>query len=340
MKHKESLQKAQQVKDAEYYTLYEDIANELPLYKKQLKGKRIICPCDWDESYNEELVYKEEGVSVNELFRSGSIKHLDVAASKEKFEKDFDAIKCQFVKFLVAHAEAYGIKSISVSGFNPCTGQGVKFQDIDYTNYDLVITNPPFSEFGEFIDVMMKNDIEFLVIGPTTALTYKNVAEYMHENRLWLGYAKQMTGFKRPDGHILYSKEKEGSVPRACKWYTNLDVSYRHDKMIMTESYYEDPTRYPKYLNYDAIHVHRASDIPYDYEGEMSVPTTFMSKYNPEQFEIIGSSIVLANKPTFEIPKNKQGGPAFYLKNQNGELKRIFARLVIKNLNPRKSEED
>lgn len=340
MKHKESLQKAKQIKDAEYYTLYEDIANELPLYKKQLKGKRIICPCDWDESYNEELVYKEEGVSINELFRSGSIKHLDVAASKKKFEKDFDAIKCQFVKFLVAHTEAYGIKSISVSGFNPCTGQGAKFQDIDYTNYDLVITNPPFSEFGEFIDVMMKNDIEFLIIGPTTALTYKNVAEYMHENRLWLGYAKQMTGFRRPNGHILYSKEKEGSVPRACKWYTNLDVSYRHDKMIMTESYYEDPTRYPKYLNYDAIHVQRASDIPFDYEGEMSVPTSFMSKYNPEQFEIVGSSIALANKPQFEVPKNKQGGPAFYLKEQNGELKRIFARLVVKNLNPRKLEED
>ena len=100
------MQKAYREKDAEYYTLYEDIAAELPQYREQLRGKRIICPCDWDESYNEELVYKEEGVTASDLFSNGSIKHLDLAASKDKFEKDFDAIKCQFVKFLVAHAEA------------------------------------------------------------------------------------------------------------------------------------------------------------------------------------------------------------------------------------------
>ena len=86
MKHKESMQKAYREKDAEYYTLYEDIAAELPQYREQLRGKRIICPCDWDESYNEELVYKEEGVTASDLFSNGSIKHLDLAASKDKFD--------------------------------------------------------------------------------------------------------------------------------------------------------------------------------------------------------------------------------------------------------------
>ncbi|MCH5302307.1 MAG: hypothetical protein J1E77_05650 [Prevotella sp.] len=339
MKHKESMQKAYKEKDAEYYTLYEDIAAELPNYKELLRGKRIICPCDWDESYNEELVYKEEGVMASDLFSNGSIKHLNLAASKDKFEKDFDAIKCQFVKFLVAHAEAYGIRSISVSGYNPQTGDGVKFQDVNYSNYDIVITNPPFSLFGEFIDVMMKMGKEFLVIGPTTALTYKNIAGYMHENRLWLGYAKQMKGFRRPDGTMLLSKDKDGSVPRACKWYTNLDVTYRHDRMTLTKSYYENPDLYPKYLNYDAIHVSFVKDIPYDYEGLMGVPTTIMAKYNPEQFEIVGSSIGLASKPTFEIPKNKRGGPAFYLPDGKGSVRRMFAMLVIRNLNPIKDDE-
>lgn len=333
------MQKAYKEKDAEYYTLCEDIAAELPQYREQLRGKRIICPCDWDESYNEELVYKEEGVTASDLFSNGSIKHLDLAASKDKFEKDFDAIKCQFVKFLVAHAEAYGIRSISVSGYNPQTGDGVKFQDIDYTNYDLVITNPPFSLFGEFIDVMMKAGKEFLVIGPTTALTYKNIANYMHENRIWLGYAKQMKGFRRPDGSLLLSKDKDGSVPRACKWYTNLDVTYRHDRVTLTKSYYENPDLYPKYLNYDAIHVSFVKDIPYDYEGLMGVPTTIMTKYNPEQFEIVGSSIGLAPKPTFDIPKNKRGGPAFYLPDGKGSVRRMFAMLVIRNLNPYKDEQ-
>lgn len=340
MKHKESMQKAYREKDAEYYTLYEDIAAELPNYREQLRGKRIICPCDWDESYNEELVYKEEGVAASDLFSNGSIKHLDLAASKDKFEKDFDAIKCQFVKFLVAHAEAYGIRSISVSGYNPQTGDGVKFQDIDYTNYDLVITNPPFSLFGEFIDVMMRTGKDFLVIGPTTALTYKNIAGYMHENRLWLGYAKQMKGFRRPDGSLLLSKDKEGSVPRACKWYTNLDVTYRHDWVTLTKSYYENPNQYQKYLNFDAIHISFVKDIPYDYEGMMGVPSTIMTKFNPEQFEIVGSSIGLAPKPTFDIPKNKRGGPAFYLPDGKGSVKRVFAMLVIRNLHPRKEEEE
>ena len=259
------MQKAYKEKDAEYYTLYEDIAAELPQYREQFRGKRIICPCDWDESYNEELVYKEEGVTASDLFSNGSIKHLDLAASKDKFEKDFDAIKCQFVKFLVAHAEAYGIRSISVSGYNPQTGDGVKFQDIDYSNYDLVITNPPFALFREFMDVMMKSEKEFLVIGPTTALTYKNIAGYMHDNRLWLGYAKQMKGFRRPDGSLLLSKDKDGSVPRACKWYTNLDVKYRHDWVTLTKSYYENPEVYPTYLNFDAIHVSSVKDIPFDW---------------------------------------------------------------------------
>ena len=124
MANSKILSNSKRVKDDEYYTLYEDISNEVSRYSDQLRGKRIICPCDWDESYNEELVYKEEGITASDLFTNGTIKHLDIAASKDKFEKDFDAIKCKFVKFLVAHAENYGIRSISVSGYNPRTGQG------------------------------------------------------------------------------------------------------------------------------------------------------------------------------------------------------------------------
>ena len=128
-------------------------------------------------------------------------------------------------------------------------------------------------------------------------------------------------------------------MPRACKWYTNLDVTYRHDRVTLTKSYYENPALYPKYLNYDAIHVSFVKDIPYDYEGMMGVPTTIMTKYNPEQFEIVGSSIGLAPKPTFDVPKNKRGGPAFYLPDGKGSVRRMFAMLVIRNLNPIKEEE-
>lgn len=284
---KQSLFKANKIKDDEFFTLYEDIANEVSLYKDQLKGKKILCPCDWDESYNEELVYKEEGFipPSNLLDKGGTIKKINIKASKEKIEKDLDLIKCNFVKFLVAHAEVYGIKSISASGYNPATGKGVRFQDIDYSKYDLVITNPPFSQFREFIDTMFKNKALFLVIGPLTAITYKEVFGHIQDNEMWLGYAKQLSGFKLPDGTELLAKNPEGSVARACKWYTNLEVKIRHDKIILTETYSTE--KYPKYDNFDGIEVSKVLKIPFDYDGAMGVPVTFLQKYNPNQFEII-----------------------------------------------------
>jgi hypothetical protein len=186
---KSSLYKANQIKGDEFFTLYEDISDEVPLYKDQLRGKRIICPCDWDESYNEELVYKEEGYipPSNLLDKGGTIKQIDIKASKEKIEKRLDLIKCNFVKFLVAHADAYGIKSISASGYNPQNGEGVRFQDIDYSKYDIVITNPPFSLWREFIDIMFKNGKKFLVIGPLTSISYKEVFRHKKQrNVAWL----------------------------------------------------------------------------------------------------------------------------------------------------------
>lgn len=332
-----TLNKSKKILDDEYYTLYDDIASELPYYKEQFKDKRILCPCDWDESYNEEIIFKrQEKVDSRNMFSEGSIGEIDIKASKERIEKDIKLIKCNFAKFLVAHADDYNIKSISVSGYNPYTGQGVKFQDIDYSKYDLVITNPPFSKFDEFIKTLINANIKFLVIGPLSALTKVGLFPYFHENKMWLGYAKQMIGFRRPDGSVLLSKNPEGSVPRSCKWYTNLDVKYRHDQMILTESYYENPEKYPHYLNYDAIDVPTVKDIPYDYEGEMGVTTNFMTKYNPDQFEIVGISGKNAHKPDFELPKNKRGGLAFYLRNPDGSYKRCFAKFIIKNKHPYK----
>ena len=331
MGNKKSLEKANKAKDDEYYTFYEDISSEVSKYREQLKGKRILCPCDWDESYNEEIVFQDECyVGSNELFNNGgTVKLLDIFKTKERIEKDLNLIRCNFVKFLVSHAESYGINSISVSGYNPETGEGVRFQDIDYAKYDLIITNPPFSLFIEFIDTMFKYKKQFLIIGPLTALSYRDVFKHIKDNELWLGYAKQLIGFSRPDGSVLLSKNPEGSIPRACKWYTNLDVSYRHDKMILTKKY--EPEMFPKYCNYNAIDVNKTIDIPYDYEGEIGVPTTFLAKYNPNQFEIVGYSGILAEKMPIKLPKNLQGGPAFYINQLNGSYKRLFTRLVIKN---------
>ena len=323
-----SMQKSKTVKNDEFYTLWQDIADELPLYREQLRGKRILCPCDWDESYDEALVYKAEGyVAPDNLFSiGGTIKEIDIAHSMDKLERDLDSVKCNFVKFLVSHAEAYGIKSVSVSGYDPMSGRGVKFQDVDYSKYDVVITNPPFSLFREFIDVMFENNIKFLIIGPTNALTYKGVFGHVQNNEMWLGYPHHMTGFLLPSGEIL---SKSDALVRYCCWYTNLDVSYRHDRMILTEKY--DPVKNPTYCNYDGIDVSKTVAIPYDYAGHMGVPITFLQKYNPDQFEIIGSSGTLAGDAPTDVPKQLKGGPRFYIQEPSGKYRRLFEKLVIRN---------
>jgi hypothetical protein len=323
---KKSLLKAHKVKDDEFFTLYEDIAAEVSLYKNQLKGKKILCPCDWDESYEEEIVYSDDDfVNSSDLFNEGgTIKEINIKPTKKKFEKKLNLIKCNFIKFLVSHAEAYKIKSISVSGYNPSTGKGVKFQDINYSKYDVIITNPPFSQIREFIETIFKNKKNFLIIGPLTAITYKEIFSHIKNNKMWLGYAKQLSGFILKDGTKILSKNPEGSVPRACKWYTNLNVSYRNMEMILTESY--DPKLYPKYYNFNGIDVNRTIDIPFDYKGIMGVPISFLSKYNPKQFEIIGKGVQV------EKTKRFKGDKATLWIEKNGKpYKAPFERILIKN---------
>lgn len=320
----QKLNESKKAKYDEFYTLYEDIAAELPLYKEQFRGKRIICPCDWDESFEEALVYKEEGyVAPLDLFSvGGTIKRIDIEKSKDKVERDISTVKCNFIKFLVAHAEAYEIKSISVSGYNPKTGEGVKFQDIDYSNYDIVITNPPYSAFDEFIATMYRAGIKFLAIGPTSALTHRDIFYLFKDNKLWGGYHLHMTGFLKPNGELL--PKNDANVRYSC-WYTNLDVKKKHEKKILTYKY--TPEEYPKFANFNAINVGEVKKIPYDYDGLMGVPVTILFDYHPDQFEIIERSAVLAERI---IVNGKSKNDRFYIEN-NGKLDRKFDRVVIRN---------
>ena len=332
VKRTERLQSSKCKRDDEYYTLFSDIAAEVSLYLPQLRGKRILCPCDWDESYNEELVYKEEGYILGrDLFsQEGSIKNIDIAQTREKIEKRMDLVKCQFVYYLLGQAEEWGIRSISVSGYNPQTGQGVRFQDIDYSYYDVIITNPPFSQFDEFIDLLVKNGKEFLVIGPQTAPTEKSIIRHFREGNIRIGYHYHLSGFRRPDGSVL---PKQHNTPRSSMWYTNMQVDENTKEIILSCSYAEHPENYPKYVNYDAIDVSTVAEIPYDYDGEMGVPITFMQKYNPKQFEIIGSSRQLGKPMKKCVDKDavySKGGIRFYLDEGNNHYKCLWDRIVIK----------
>jgi hypothetical protein len=186
---------------------------------------------------------------------------------------------------------------------------------------DIVVTNPPFSLFREYVAQLMEYNKKFLIVGSDNSITYKDFFGYIKSNRVWTGY-NRVKGFAQPDGTI----KKFGNI---C-WFTNLDTRKRHEKLILWKKY--SPKDYPKYANYDAIAVSKVSEIPSDYKGEMGVPISFLDKFNPEQFEIIGSSRLLG-KPMKDIaPKGSftQGGVRLYLANGNGTYRRLFDRLVIK----------
>lgn len=155
---------------------------------------------------------------------------------------------------------------------------------------DIVVTNPPFSLFREFIAWLMKNKKKFIVIGNQNAITYKEIFPLIRDNKIWLGYP-----FKRLMAHFLSPYEdtasdldhKEGMirVSGVC-WFTNVDLDIRHEPMILYKQYNEQ--EYPKYDNYGAIDISKTKDIPLDYDGVMGVPITWLYKYCPDQFEIIG----------------------------------------------------
>ena len=154
---------------------------------------------------------------------------------------------------------------------------------------DIVVTNPPFSLFREYVAQLVKYDKKFLIIGNMNAITYKEIFPLIKNNRLWFGYNFNKTmEFQLDESYEKWNEirdgKKYGKVP-AIAWFTNLDHKKRHEKLILTEKY--DPAKYPKYDNYDAINVDKTVDIPKDYDGVMGVPITFLDKYNPEQFEIV-----------------------------------------------------
>jgi hypothetical protein len=183
---------------------------------------------------------------------------------------------------------------------------------------DIVVTNPPFSLFREFIALLMEYGKKFLVIGNQNAIHYKDIFTLIKENKIWLGYkfgdmSFQVPSYFEPRATRYWVDEtgqKWRSLGNVC-WFTNLDIQKRKEEMVLFKIY--NPDEYPKYDNYDAINVDKTSDIPSDYFEEMGVPVTFIDKYNPEQFEIIGTSTISMSK----------GAP--YI---NG--KRIYERILIR----------
>ena len=197
---------------------------------------------------------------------------------------------------------------------------------------DIIVTNPPFSLFREYLAQLAEYNKKFLILGDQNAITYKETFKLIKENKLWLGYDNGGTKWFQVPNDYNIQTESRIKIENGVKffsmgrimWFTNLDTTKRHDKLILYKKY--TPEEYAKYDNYGAINVDRVSDIPMDYDGVMGVPITFLDKYNPEQFEIISSNDIRLN----EIAPFKEHG---LIKDKDGAIngKPTYVRIVIKN---------
>jgi len=185
---------------------------------------------------------------------------------------------------------------------------------------DIVVTNPPFSLFREYVSLLVEHNKKFLIIGNQNAITYKEIFKLIKENKLWLGVSPRGFDFKQPDGSLSNVN---------ATWFTNLDHNKRHEDLILYKKY--TPEEYPHYDNYDAINVDKTADIPCDWAGAMGVPITFLDKFNPEQFEVIGAD--------FEVKDGLHN--SIIIKEWKGKIdrgyikgERLYARLLIKNKKP------
>ena len=324
-----NLNQAKEAKKDEFYTQLEDITTELRHYREHFRGKTVLCNCD-DPRVSNFFTY----FAYN--FEKLGLKKLITTCYKNQDVDLFSQNKSERAVYLIYEGDKNGnhLPDPNEIGIKPLQGDG-DFRSAECIELlkeaDIVVTNPPFSLFREYVAQLIEYDKKFIIIGHQNALTYKEFFPLIQQNKVWLGY-----GFKGGAGHFISKYQdtatagdhREGMIRvSGVTWFTNLEIKKRHEELILYKTY--SPEEYPKYVNYDAIEVSRTEWIPSDYEGLMGVPVTFLDKYNPDQFEIIGCSLFLGTNKPKDLPKNKQGGPAFYLL-ENGEYRRLYHRFIIK----------
>jgi hypothetical protein len=332
----QSLGKARDAKQDEFYTQLSDIERELKHYKKHFKGKVVYCNCD-DPRVSNFFHY----FSYN--FKKLGLKKLIATCYKNQSRDLFSRNDCEHAIYLEYDGDNHetGVPDPENIGIKHLEGDG-DFRSAESVELlkqaDIAVTNPPFSLFREYVAQLIGHDKKFIIVGNQNAISYKEIFSLISENRLWLGNKSGDMEFKVPDYYeprdTRYWEDANGqkwrSMGNAC-WFTNLDIAKRHEKIILYKEY--NPKEYPTYANYDGIEVGKISDIPRDYDGAMGVPLTFLDKHNLDQFEIIGSSQTLG-KPMSEVAEKgtySQGGPRFYLPNGDGTYRRLYDRIVIRN---------
>ncbi|ANO47981.1 adenine-specific methyltransferase EcoRI family protein [Flavobacterium columnare] len=286
------LQQAKKSKSDEFYTQLSDIESELQHYKNHFKNKVVYCNCD-DPRISNFFKY----FALN--FKSLGLKKLIASCYKEQKMDLFNSSQTEngyFYEYTGTDTENSTPTSKDITYFNS-NGDFRSSESIELLKQsDIIVTNPPFSLFRDFVAQLVKYEKDFLIIGNINAITYKEIFKLIKENKAWLGInlGRGVSGFIVPEHYELYGTEtlidsfgNRIVSPNNCLWLTNLDTSKRHEDIELKKKYYGNESDYPKYDNYDGINVDKTQNIPMDYEGFMGVPITFLHKFNPDQFEII-----------------------------------------------------
>jgi len=284
-----NLHSAKNSKKDEFYTQLSDIEKELRHYKEHFKDKVVFCNCD-DPRVSNFFHY----FSFN--FERLGLKKLITTCYKNQDADLFSENKSEKAIYLEYTGDKNGdnIPNPEEIGIKHLKGDGDfrSRESIELLKQaDIIVTNPPFSLFREYVAQLMEYDKKFIIIGHQNSITYKEIFKLIMDNKLWLGY-----GFNGGAGHFINAHyedyatagdHKEGMIRvSGVHWFTNIEINKRHEDLILYKNY--SPEEYPTYDNYAAINVDKTVDIPCDYAGWMGVPITFLDKYNPEQFEIIG----------------------------------------------------
>jgi len=338
-----NLHRAAKVKNDEFYTQLADIEKELKHYKDQFRDKIVYCNCDdpFESNFFKYFAANFNALRLKRLITTSYTKSPIAGGQLPLFE--MEGLKPDGKEpYVIEITEVPDINkdgAISIEDVETLLRRNKKssrklqgngdFRSEECVELlkraDIVVTNPPFSLFRQYVAQLMEHGKKFLIIGNDNAISYKDFFEFIKKNKVWNGYGK-VKEFKQPDGTL----KKFGNVG----WYTNLDTTKRHEKLTLYKKY--NAKEYSKYDNYNAIEVSKVSDIPMNYEGVMGVPVTFLDKHNPNQFEILGITDRDSKNKYRTKMYTKEDSPKYNDLNRraaikvNNELKPTYARLLIK----------
>ncbi len=371
---KKSFDEAKRNKSDEFYTQLPDIEKELSHYKEFFRGKVVFCNCDdpYESNFFKYFAMNFNFLGLKKLIAT-CYNSSPVAGEQISLFPDKQPHKIEITEVVDENGDgAIDLSDVEYLLKNR-KNTFSKLKDGDFRSdeciellkeSDIVVTNPPFSLFREFIEQLVRYDKKFIIIGNVNAITYKETFKLIQDGKLWLGqsihsgdrefrvpdtYPLKASGFRVDEKGIKYISVK------GVRWFTNVDYKERHEDLISYKKYSED--EFPAYCNFNAINIDKTSDIPFDYDGLMGVPITFLDKYNPEQFEIVALGIVgsidFSSERKMEILKNgqptgkytvnakgtlykkydpnKDKKPPAFKDAETGELySSIYARIIIK----------